>query len=627
MTNYGTNARGGIAKSPSSAVSPSKNTKSSGSSSTQVGLNQAQVNQLKGMSGIDQNALNAYTASGSQVGGSNNPTGTGRTGSTFETNYLNSKNIATAPTLTVPPPPTPTDVGNVAGANNIGLATGLAQNGTTLNENGFFVTQPTQTEVKQPDSLQSILETLNANAPKAPDTASIYNKEYKNSGVGTYQQDVNNYTAQLNAITAKQNSDLLSLRGTGSANGVTEAVYGGQQATINREAAIVALPVQAQLAAAQGNLQMAQDHLDTMFKIKSQDAQTKFQYELKKLDTIKEFLTKAEERTYNERITKTNREYQTTQDFLKTQKDALSNALAQGAPASVYNAIKSATDVNGVISAAGKYNGDVLGQQIKQKQLADLYAKPTSTKRDTQVVDGKLIDMQTGEVISNLSGTPASSALGQALSEAKIDNINNILANPALGSVVGPSGLARTDPGLWSATKRFFSGALAGSLAGAGIGAVVGGVGAIPGAIIGGLATGVVNASRGSMDQLTGDRQAFVGAVEQMRSELTTDKLAQAKGQGVTFGALSDGERTLIANAATKLGTWAVTEDGKQDGKVIGYDVNEQDFKREMDVINYFTKLDAVLRGATPESVGAVTNPDGSVWILNSDGTLSQLKH
>ena len=131
---------------------------------------------------------------------------------------------------------------------------------------------------------------------------------------------------------------------------------------------------------------------------------------------------------------------------------------------------------------------------------------------------------------------------------------------------------------------------------------------------------------RGSKDELTGDRQAFIGSVEQMRAELTKDKLGQAKGQGITFGALSDGEKQLIANAATKLGTWAETDTGKPDGKVIGYNVAEKDFKKEMDVINYFTKLDAVLRGATPESVGAVTNPDGTLWILNSDGTMSQLK-
>jgi hypothetical protein len=186
--------------------------------------------------------------------------------------------------------------------------------------------------------------------------------------------------------------------------------------------------------------------------------------------------------------------------------------------------------------------------------------------------------------------------------------------------------LARTQPGLWGATKRFFTGLLGGGATGAGIGVAFGGVGAIPGAIIGGLTTGVVNASRGSMSQLTGARQSFVGSVEQMRSELTKDKLAQAKGQGITFGALSDGERGLIANAATKIGTWAIHEDGDPDKRVLGYNIDEKSFKREMDVINYFTKLDAVLRGSSPESVGAVTQPDGTLWVINSDGTMSQLK-
>ena len=309
-----------------------------------------------------------------------------------------------------------------------------------------------------------------------------------------------------------------------------------------------------------------------------------------------------------------------------TKLEAMKMAQMNGAPSSVLQAIQSATSPEQVISAGGQYAvTDMLDRQYKQAQLRAANQKPVA-KRDTQVVDGKLIDMQTGEIISDLSSSPTSNALGNAIAESKVDNINNILNSNALGSVVGPSSLARTQPGLWGAAKRFFSGALSGGTVGAGVGAVAGGFGAIPGAIIGALTTGVVNTLRGAPSELTGARQSFVGSVEQMRAELTKEKLAQAKGQGVTFGALSDGERGLIANAATKLGTWAVHVDGDKDKPVIGYNIDEKSFKKEMDVINYFTKLDAVIKGATPESVGAVTQPDGTVWIMNSDGTMSELK-
>ena len=45
-----------------------------------------------------------------------------------------------------------------------------------------------------------------------------------------------------------------------------------------------------------------------------------------------------------------------------------------------------------------------------------------------------------------------------------------------------------------------------------------------------------------------------------------------------------------------------------------------------MDKIDYYAKLDALKKGVTPESIGAVQQQDGTIWKLNSDGTLSQLK-
>lgn len=248
-------------------------------------------------------------------------------------------------------------------------------------------------------------------------------------------------------------------------------------------------------------------------------------------------------------------------------------------------------------------------------------------KRDTQVVElnGRkvLIDSQTGEVISDFAGDGgATDTLALAVGQQNIDTINNVLHSGALSSAVGPSGLAQTSPGLWGATKRFISGALAGAAVGGGAGAAAGGVGAIPGAIVGALSLGVINSVRGTTDELTGDRQNFVAGVEQLRSQLTLDKLTQSKQSGATFGALSDGERQTLAAAATKLGTWAI----KSGDRVIGYNTSEEAFKKEMDTINNFAKLDQILKGAAPESVGALAQPDGSIWVINSDGSMTRIR-
>jgi uncharacterized membrane protein len=325
----------------------------------------------------------------------------------------------------------------------------------------------------------------------------------------------------------------------------------------------------------------------------------------------------------------------TKQDALIAKETAIKKlaveSAAENADQGTVNAILNAKTEEEAIRLASPFIGRLDRLQAQASIRASNASAANSSRRQTEIVDidgvKTLIDSQTGEVISQIKGDGSTSdAFANALASNDIDNVSSILTNSAIGSAVGPSALARTEPGIWGATKRFFTGALAGGAAGAAAGAAFGGVGAIPGAIIGALGTGVVNASRGSMDQLTGDRQNFIGTVENMRAELTKDKLAQAKGEGVTFGALSDGERGLIANAATKIGNWAITEDGTINTKVTGYNIDEESFKREVDTINYFKKLDAVLQGTPPESIGVITQPDGTMWVANSDGTLSELK-
>lgn len=130
--------------------------------------------------------------------------------------------------------------------------------------------------------------------PDAPESgADAYLKAQKDLGIKQKQQEVSNYTAQLNAITAKAQAESLGLEGQG--RGITESIIGGQQAQISREAAIQALPVQAQLAAAQGNLEMANKTLDTYYQIKSQDIQNKFNYEMKLYDSVMSYIDKKEQ--------------------------------------------------------------------------------------------------------------------------------------------------------------------------------------------------------------------------------------------------------------------------------------------------------------------------------------------
>lgn len=127
-----------------------------------------------------------------------------------------------------------------------------------------------------------------------PDTAKIYQDLEQQTRVREFQQQVNDYSGQLNAIKAKAEADQLSLEGQG--RGIPEAIIGGQQAKIAREAAIKSLPVAAQLANAQGNLGLAQQHLDTMFKIQVEDAKNKYNHKMKLIESAMDIATEEEKR-------------------------------------------------------------------------------------------------------------------------------------------------------------------------------------------------------------------------------------------------------------------------------------------------------------------------------------------
>lgn len=110
--------------------------------------------------------------------------------------------------------------------------------------------------------------------------------------------------------------------------------------------------------------------------------------------------------------------------------------------------------------------------------------------------------------------------------QTKISELENILNHPGLDETVGPTKLSRID---WWA----FSGA----------------------------------------------KQDFIGKVQKLLSEKTLQSLIDAKADGATFGALSEGELRILQEAASTIGSWA-KRDGS--GNVVGYRVNEKAFKEEI---------------------------------------------
>jgi hypothetical protein len=119
-----------------------------------------------------------------------------------------------------------------------------------------------------------------------------------------------------------------------------------------------------------------------------------------------------------------------------------------------------------------------------------------------------------------------------------------------------------------------------------------------------------------------GKRKEFLAGAQQLTSQLTIQNLQKAKANGATFGALSEGELSLVAGSATKLNTWAEKD---KNGNILRYKTTEANVRRELDNISNLAKKDFIIKGGSPEQVGAQIMEDGAIVVRNSDGTITQL--
>lgn len=273
------------------------------------------------------------------------------------------------------------------------------------------------------------------------------------------QQALQVPTAELNAIVAKQNQDLLQLRQTGSQEGVTEAVYGGQQNAINYNAAIRALPLQASISAVQGDLKLAQDYLTELTQIKQDQINKQYEYNKGQFEAIKGVLTREDERAYKEITTANDRVYKEQQDLIKYQAELTTNALAQKAPQSVINRINNANSIQNAIMAAGEYGGNV------KDKIAVENANLQNQRLTQEIEANKPITGEYAPIINNikslnLSADSRKNAI-QSVSESLASgnytnayaNIANAVENSLNGEVATKFANARNDMGIMSGMR------------------------------------------------------------------------------------------------------------------------------------------------------------------------------
>lgn len=221
--------------------------------------------------------------------------------------------VAKVPTLNVG--------GDISNTFNAGLP------GTT--PEGFVYDVNTKTYVpKQSDTETEVQKALrDFQNLERPNAEQIY-RESGQREVEKRREEVNRIASQINAISTKAQADQLSLIGQG--RGIPEPIIGGQQAQIAREAAIQALPLQALLANAQGNLELAQQHLDTTFKLKLEDATNLFNYQKDLVKYALEVADKKQQREIEKIQKQDDRNFTLTRDAINYAQSLSMEAIKNG---------------------------------------------------------------------------------------------------------------------------------------------------------------------------------------------------------------------------------------------------------------------------------------------------------
>jgi hypothetical protein len=241
---------------------------------------------------------------------SSEPTLESMTNSFTPSSVSSSSLSSSTPTISLPSAPTYSDPGTI---NNAGLINSLSDSYKYDSSTNTFLTETTQanpsaaeTEAEKRNSVMQKLIALIPQKESVLDTPEIRKQQKE---VDRQKKQVATYTAQLNNVVAQQNADLLRVRGDLSREGSTETVYGGIAATINREAAIKALPIQASLSAAQGNLDLAQDYLTQLTTWKTEQVNNDYTYRANVYSTLAEYV-KGEENSKLEQLkTENQRKY------------------------------------------------------------------------------------------------------------------------------------------------------------------------------------------------------------------------------------------------------------------------------------------------------------------------------
>jgi hypothetical protein len=402
---------------------------------------------------------------------------------------------------------------------NVITSTGLQKNQQPFNvKTGATESQASNLSESIKAGADTFTQSLQDKATKAEGTKNTALEDYLSSVIGqkgqtemtadTYSKTVDPLESELvdinNQIMAEQNA---TRRKLADLDKNPQGLFGGALQDEKNRVERESLAKQADLSV----IQMArQGKYDSAKAIADRAVSVRLEQQKNELDALKlnyeenkDIFDKTEQRAFDSLYADRKRKLDKEEADLKEISDLSLEALKEGAPASVATQMRSAKTVEEAMKIGGKYIGS-FDRQLKSLQIQKLKSE-LATNSDA----GDLVKINGKDYIRYKDGTISEPVLPEASDTAVVvSRLDNKLST--LDKLLNPSvGLATS-------------------------------AGTLRGAPVPFLFKGKIN-----------DWRADAINVVQ---KLTVDELGRVKSDGVTFGALSNGERQAVGDAATALG-------------------------------------------------------------------------
>lgn len=229
----------------------------------------------------------------------------------------------------VPTMPEPATVPGGLAVNNASLAPSL---GMSVDDSGNLVPSPVQTPTDT--SFQSLFEQAAGSKLSAfQEMGSAEERQAKlREEVGLAQKEAlyNNLSGRINAINRKSQADVLKQENALEKAGATKAVFSAKASRIERDAAIRALPLQAELAVASGDLNSARQYVSDMAQVQSQDAQNLYNFKSSLIDSVYQFASDEQQRKLDAIKDKEDKAYDMQKTNLGLQNEWAQTAISYG---------------------------------------------------------------------------------------------------------------------------------------------------------------------------------------------------------------------------------------------------------------------------------------------------------